>query len=349
MSIPRNVLLVGGYGLVGAQSAASIRRHHPQLKLIVAGRTLARAKALADTLGNAEAAVVNTGDADPLAQIGPVDAVVGLVHDAEDNLLRAAMRRGAAYVDITRLAAPQARAYVAASLETARTPVLFASNWMAGVPAILAVHAAREFSRVDSIALSVLFDRADKTGPDAADAAGALAEAVTARIRSAWRVVKPMSGPRRVRFPSGRTRTVYRMNMADVTTLAKATGARDVAMRIGLDSNGAARAMWLLMRLGLSNLLRSPAAQSAAGAAHEIVIDIAGQRAGKTDRRRITILDPKGQAHLTALGVLANVERVLGLTGEPLRPGVAVPETAPDGKRLLELLRAENVAVSGDI
>lgn len=349
---PGRILLVGGYGVVGAQVAELLRRHHPQLRLVIAGRTLASAQALANRLGNAEVLTIDTHAPDPLSAAGKLAAVAGLVHDPDDHLLRAAIRRGIAYVDITRGTTAQARAFVTAALESPTAPVLFASNWMAGVPAILAADAARAFSGVDSINLSILFDRNDKTGPDSADAGGGLAEAMTVRTGGTWKTVAPMSAPARVRFPSGRTRTVFRMNMADVTTLAQATGAKDVTVRIGLDSNMAAHAMRTLLRTGLWNLLQAlPSSQSpahnpkAAGAAHEIVVEIAGTRGGKRHTQRIDIVDPKGQAHLTAIGAAANLERLLGLTGVPLRTGVAVPEAAGDAARLLQLLRAEGVDV----
>ena len=352
MTPQHRVLLVGGYGVVGTQAAELLRRHHPQLRLVIGGRTLAAAQALATRLGDVEALVVDTRTPDPLAKAGPLAAVAGLVHDPDDHLLRAAIRRGIAYVDITRGVTAQARAYVAVALETPTAPVLFASNWMAGVPAILAIDEARKFSRVDSINLSILFDRNDKTGPDSADAGGGLSESMTVRTGGAWKTVAPMSAPAQVRFPSGRERTVFRMNMADVVTLAQATGARDVAVRIGLDSNAAAHTMWTLLRTGLWNLVQAlPSSKSpahnpkATGATHEIVVEIRGQRGGKPATQRIDILDPKGQAHLTAIGATANLERLLGLTGERLRAGVAVPETAGDATRLLHLLRAEGVDV----
>jgi hypothetical protein len=224
---------------------------------------------------------------------------------------------------------------------------------MAGVPAILAVDAARAFTQVDTINLSILFDRNDKTGPDSADAGSGLGESMTVRTGGVWRTVAPMSAPARVQFPSGRTRTVFRMNLADVTTLAQATGAKDVAVRIGLDSDFAAHSMRFLLWTGLWHIVQAlPSSKSpahnpkAAGAAHEIVVEITGAREGKPHARRLTILDPKGQAHLTALGVVANVERVLGLNGARLRPGVATPETTPNAERLRELLRGEGVQLA---
>ncbi len=353
MAAQQRILLVGGTGVVGSRVAALLRRHHPQSALIIAGRNKEKADALAAKLGHAEGAIVRTGDADPLASVGgPIDAVLGLVHDNDDNVLPSAIRRGIPYADITRGNAALSRAFVTAALETPRAPVLFASNWMAGVPAILAVNAARDFDDVDRIDLSILFDRNDETGPDSADAGGGLSQPMTVREGGAWRTVGPMSAPASVTFPSGRTRTVFRMNMADVMTIAQATRAKDVAVRIGLDSDAAAKSMRFLLRTGLWNLMQAlPASKSPAhnpkakGALHELVIEISGKRDGRPAGRRITLLDPAGQAHLTALGAVHATETILGLNGPPLRPGIAVPETSPNADALLKLLRSEGVQI----
>lgn len=191
---------------------------------------------------------------------------------------------------------------------------------MAGVPAILAMHLARDLAPVDAVTLSILYDMSETIGPDSADAGSTMSEPFMARVDGAWRKVEGLSDPVAVTFPSGRERPTVRVSMADVITLAQATRARDVAVRIGVE----------------------PARESPGVVSHEIIVELTGRQR----TRRAAILDPHGQAHLTALGVVANLERVLGLTGEPLRPGIAVPETAPDGERLLHLLREEGVTVS---
>lgn len=320
MTAHQRILLVGGTGVVGSRVAGMLRRHHPGLPLTIAGRNREKAADLARRLGNAEAAVVDTNHADPLAPVEGNLAVLALVHDTDDNLLRSAIARDLPYLDITRGVAAQTRAYVTASLAPVRAPVMFASNWMAGVPAILAMHLAREIAPVETVTLSILYDMNETIGPDSADAGSNMSEPFAARVDGVWKKVEGLSDPVTVRFPSGRERPTVRVNMADVLTLAQATRARDVAVRIGIE----------------------PQRPDPGSVSHEIVVELTGANG----KRRASLLDAKGQAHLTALGVVANLERVLGLTGAPLPAGIAVPETAPDGKRLIDLLRAEDVSLT---
>ena len=348
----KTILLAGGYGLVGAMAARTLRAAHADVTILIGGRNPEKGEALARELGNARAVKLDMTASSPLAALTEnIDAVFCFVHDREDRMLKDAMARGMAYGDITRGPTEQLRAYVtAATAPRVDAPVLFTSNWMAGVPSVLAMHMAQDFSDVASVDLSILYYGADKTGPDSGDAASSLAEPIAARIRGNWVYVPLKSDGRAVTFPSGLTRSVYRMSMADVTTLAQATGARDLAVRLGLDNTLSLTFMRAMLKLGLWPLIAKlggqPGQISGKGAAHELMIEVAGTlKNGTAQTKRLTVLDPKGQAHLTALGALNGIEAMLGLGREALRAGVAVPETAPDAARLLMLLNAEGVKV----
>ena len=351
------VVLVGGTGVVGGQAARILRARHPSLGLIVAGRSLERARALAIDL-KAEAVALDISERKPLAAIeGTIDAVAALVSDPDDYLLRDAIARGAAYVDIARGAAAQSRAYVVASLLDVMAPVMFASNWMAGVPAILARKLTAEFADVDSVSIDILFFGTDKGGPDSQGVDETLSHPFATRTAGEWRFRPQMSDGKRVRFPSGVTRTAFAMNFADQATVALSTGAKNAAIRLALDSAFNSAAMRFIVHSGLWAAIQGPSfgwlrralthSPSKGGARHEFVVEVSGRLAdGSAARRNVDVLAPKGQSHLTAIGVVANLERVLGLQGPRLRPGVAVPETDADPDRLLALLKDEGVQVT---
>jgi len=77
------VLIAGGYGVVRQQIAHAIRRHHPGLPLIIAGRNPAKAEALARELTNADTAKLNTGQLSPLGGLRP-RAILAAVNDPRD-------------------------------------------------------------------------------------------------------------------------------------------------------------------------------------------------------------------------------------------------------------------------
>ena len=84
------------------------------------------------------------------------------------------------------------------------------------------------------------------------------------------------------------------------------------------------------------------------GAPHEVVIDVRGNDAeGRRLTRRATIVDPEGQSHLTAVGALIQLERVLGLGAYPAPgAGVMVAESTPEPDASLQTLRELGVVVT---
>src|SRR5690606_33588417 len=106
--------------------------------------------------------------------------------------------------------------------------------------------------------------------------------------------------------------------------------------------------MRMMLRLKLwpfiAKLAGQPGSKPGKGARHEIVIEVKGETAdGETLTKRATVLDPQGQSHLTAIGALVGLEAITGLGRAKLRPGIAIPETAPDATRLIALLAVEGV------
>lgn len=350
----RKILLAGGYGVVGAQVAEILRARHPEIDIVIGGRRLKEAEALAARLGGKTSAVqLDVAAAHPLEGIDDIDAVGVFIHEVDDRLLHEAAGRGIAYMDITRGWDAMARALAVAALHAPRAPMLFSSHWMAGGPAIISRGLAEGLDSVTSVDMSILYYTGDKMGPDSASAGEGMSQDFAARTGGTWKRVPPLSDERLVRFPSGAQRPVYRMNMGDMVTPALATGARDVGVRLGFDKGNALGSMRFLLRAGLWNLLMKLPGMSAIaatkpgkGARHEIVIEVTGIKEGKTLQRRATIDDPKGQSHLTAVGAVHALERVAGLGTEALRAGAALPETAYSGQeldRLAAIYEAEGI------
>lgn len=349
----KRVLLAGGYGVVGAQVARLVRKHHPDVEILIAGRRAEEAAKLAAEIGRAEAAAIDVAKPSPLQAVEHIDAVGVFIHEYEDHLLNEAARRGIAYMDITRGLDAQLRGLAAAALHAPTAPMLFTSHWMAGGPAIVARRLAHDLDEVDRLDMSILYYTGDKMGPDSASAGAGMSQGFTARVDGAWQKVGPLSDDRDVRFPSGAVRPVYRMNMGDVVTLALANGAREAGVRLGLDKGNSLGSMRRLIKLGLWDLLMKlpgmnaiAATKPGPGAAHEIVIDVEGKAGGRKVTRRATIFDPQGQSHLTAVGALYGLERTAGLGTVPLGPGAALPETgfSEEGfRRLAALYEMEGV------
>lgn len=304
----QRVLIAGGYGVVGGTVARYLRQTAPDLKIILAGRSPESGAALAREIG---AATLRLDVADPaaaLADLGPVDLIVAALQDRGDTLIHAAMAQGAAHIGITKVVEETGPAVFAALHALPRRPIVLAGHWAAGVLILTARPAIAEFDRVESVAMTALYDMADAVGPMSAADAEAFASRALLRQTGQWAWVNGNEHSRSLRFADGEA-TVQPLATLDVPSLAALTAAPDIRFDFGMADSIGTRA--------------------GGRASHEGLIEIEGVlRSGQRARRRILVSDPKGVDHMTALGALVVAERVLGLDGLPLPAGgLHLPET----------------------
>lgn len=354
---PAPALIVGGYGVVGGQIAAALSKRHPALPLIIAGRSVDKANACARAYSSARGARIDAAEIDPLANVSDdIGILVAAVNDPTNALMRAAIRRGLPYLDITRWTERLMPAIVEATALAPRAPVVFASSWMAGVPGLIAVHLASPLKSVDRIDLSILYGLKDKAGPNSVEYADRLAESFQVFEGGKWIAVKPLSDAKEIQFSGGVRLRTHRFSTPDGVILPYATGAGSVGIRITYDDAWTAGLMAFLIRSGIWKAISGPAFKKlrhsllynpGPGAPHEMVIEVEGRdEAGGGQQITASVRDPQGQTHLTALGAVAQIEQVLGISGASGRPaGVHFAETHRDPDSVIAFLRSEGVAI----
>ncbi|MFD3682238.1 saccharopine dehydrogenase [Streptomyces sp. NPDC058613] len=341
------VLLVGGYGTVGAELARMAAGTWP---LLLAGRTPARAADLCRELG-AGARRWDLSDPEPFQ--AAARAVVGLVNDPDDRVLRAALAGGVPYVDVTRWTSRVQRAAALASLGLPGTgpaaPVLLSSGWMGGVVPLVAAALAERLGGADRVETSIRYDLADRAGADSVEFMDRLGVDFEVLEGGRAKAVSPLSGARTLSIGDHRTK-VARIDTPEQFTLPLTLGARTVTTRIGFSSTAATSALVGLGRIGFfrrargerwrpvrRRLLYAPGGGGIATLRIEVE--------GPDGILRATVTDPHGQARLTAVGALLGLRRVLGADGAPARTGLAFPESHPLPGTLLPALEAAGVRV----
>lgn len=350
------ILIAGGYGVVGAQLAELIRQRHPELPLLIAGRNPAKARALVEKLNNAAALQLDLEQPDPLQGLKP-RAIIAVVNDPQDYLLLEAARNGIPYLDLTRWTERLKAVRLRLAGEKLSAPVMLSSAWMAGVAALTAVSLARQLKTVEKIEISVLYSLKDKAGPNSAEYMDRLATPYPVWLNGEQKLVKPLSDPLRVRFPGGYSANTYRFDTPDQLTLPEITGAKTVTARIAFDEAFSTGLLVFLTRSGIWKLLsgerftplrRAMLYNPGKGASHEIIVDATGLSAANAPQHlRAEIVDPQGQTHLTAVGALIQLERLLGLDGQPApTPGVLYPETAPNLPTAFQTLESLGLSIT---
>ena len=345
------LVIVGGYGLVGGQAARLLRERNPSLPLVLAGRRPAAADELARAL-RASTARIDVTEERPLQSLPERPAaVLAAVSDPHDHLLVDAMREGIPIADINRGGqAVVLDAFVRAAAERPRAPVLLSGSWLSGLTALVAAAAVREVERAERVEVVVLVSSGDRVGPDAWGFSKRLAWPFHMMAEGRRRAVQPLTGVRQVRCADGRERPAVRVGTLEQISLPIALGVPTVETRMAPQDAAALWALVTLKRSGALRALELPALQPVRAALlhRSGPGDFAGfgvTARGDGRAASIELLDVRGQAHLNAIGAARAAERVLGLAGVELPPGVSFPEQSADPAADVGALRAAGVIV----
>jgi hypothetical protein len=323
--------MLGGYGNLGARTVRVLRRLHPDLPILIAGRDLAKAEALAGEIGLAKAATVDIGRADlglPAALRPSV--VVTALKDHGLATMRYAQAHRVPYLALSDAAfelGPLVARYVH---EPHGAPIVMLGHSMGAVPVLAALHLAGGFQTVDAIEIGLVFDPGDPFGATSASDMERIAETGPAPLLlrdGRWRWAGEGEAMRRFTGVGGAEHQGRAAGLVDVLSLAAATGARSIRL------DGAEGA--------------TASSRRGEGPSHEVIVELSGVRAnGSAGRDRWEMVDADGYAALSARGIAMVVERMLGLLGGP-PPGVGLylPELLLDPGLAMRRLESLGVGI----
>ena len=255
-----DILITGGYGIVGRRVAADLAPDYPG-RVVVAGRSGEQAVRVAAELGHAtRGRRIDVGDrASVTLALDGISLVVSCIDQPRADVLRAAITRGLAYTDI----APHLmtrRPTDAMKGEAVRTGgrIVLGAGLAPGISSMLARLAADRVGRVESVLSSVLLSAGDVYGP--ASRAYVLEEIVipySVLIDGREVPARAFVGAAAAQFPPplGR-RTAYRFPFSDQVFFPQTLGARTAMSRLALDPPWLGRVLAGLVRLGVPAIVR---------------------------------------------------------------------------------------------
>ncbi|MFI1866082.1 saccharopine dehydrogenase [Streptomyces jumonjinensis] len=337
------VLLVGGYGTVGAELARATLGRWP---LLLAGRSPEKAAELCREV-SAGARRWDLSAPEPFH--ASVRAVVSLVNDPDDRVLRAALNGGIPYVDVTRWTARMQRAAALASIASPTGPVLLSSGWMGGVVPLVAAALAHRLGGAESVDTAIRYGLADRAGVDSVEFMDRLGVDFEVLEDGRSEVVSPLTSTRTLAIGRHRTK-VARIDTPEQFTLPLTLGARTVTTRIGFSSTSSTSTLIALGRSGFFRRARGDRWRSVRrrllyspgeGGTATVRVEVRGPGGSLT----ATVADARGQAHMTAVGGLLGLRRVLGDDGAPAAAGLAFPDSHPLPDTVLPALEAAGVLV----
>lgn len=300
----KSILLIGGSGVVGRETARSLRAAYPDAPLLIGGRNLERAEEVASGIGGAEGVSLDLAADDLGLGERQVGAVAVFPKDNRVSGLRLAQSRGVPYVSISggiTEIGPEVAAYIHAPDASS---VVLGAEWLVGATTVPTLEFAREFGRVDEISIGALVDEQDTSGPETAVDFERLTKTMPAALARqdgayVWRGGDEADAV--FRAADGTEVEAEAFSPYDVVGLSSAIGAPNVRFSLAT---------------GVSSTRRRGEPMST-----EIIIELAGKdHAGKALRTRHAVVHPQGTMPLTGIGVAMILERLTGLDGEPATP-----------------------------
>jgi saccharopine dehydrogenase (NAD+, L-lysine-forming) len=336
--MPNNedILIAGGYGVVGRRIAAALASRFPG-RILIAGRDPSRAETLCNELGHGSRP--RRIDIDDQASVHEaldhVGTVIACVAQPEMHLLRASIARGLAYTDIApRLAFWQGAEQMADQARRTGARIVLGAGLSPGISNMMAAQMTRAIGRVDYIETAILLSLGDEYGPDSMHHVfESLIQPFRVLEEGRERSAVPFSEPVHVDFsgPFG-TRKAYLFPWSDVVYYPKTLGANTSIGRFALEPAWASEFVSLMMRTGARRWLQRPGflrgnrraidrlKRRYAGHDHfALVVTVQG-----SDRAMKMSLTGRHQADATAAGA-AEIARALA-SGEVAEAGVWLPE-----------------------
>ncbi|MNO41293.1 Saccharopine dehydrogenase [compost metagenome] len=335
----KKILIVGGYGAVGRQIATILHDRHPDLDIILGGRSPQKAAPFKST--RVQTVVVDNNADDPLLYAGDnVSLIINSVNDLQDRLLMSAVRRKIPLIDLTRWTEIFQQSITKLKKADLFAPIVLSSGWMAGTASLFAMLHSATLQNV-AVDIHALYSLRDKAGPDSAAYMDRMTIPFHITEPRGKRLVFPMTDPIKVQFPDGYTAKCYRLDTPDHVTLPTAEHIDSANFRITFDSKASTSILVGLVNSGIWKMISGERFRSlrrrllynpGTGSPHHILIHLKGlDHNGRWVERSIAISDPLGQTHLTALGAAVQAEKLLRISEEePLAPGIYYPEDLPD-------------------
>ena len=306
----KRILIVGGYGMVGSNIARLIRQADKGIELILAGRNPQNGIALAKELNHSETAYVNLEEGFELNEFKKIDLIISAVDDHSNILRETAILNGIACIAVSELANQISPTAFLGLHKTIVAPVVFAGHWQAGLLTLMVKQQANKFSEIETIELAGLYDPKDSVGPLVANEVSGFVGEALIRKGGNWLSIQAKENPRTIDLHNHSSAIGYPLSTLDVPSIAAFTGAKNIRFDFVTGES-----------IGTTKGLE---------ASHELYINIDGTLLSGEKRKLSTIVSgPKGNSHLTAVGVYLITEKILGLNGQSEQKigGLYLPET----------------------
>jgi saccharopine dehydrogenase-like NADP-dependent oxidoreductase len=352
----QDILIVGGYGVVGRRIAAELGPDYPD-RVVVAGRSLELADQAATAIGHGARGrrIDITVRSSVAAALEGVAVVISCIDQPGRLLLWAAVERGLRYTDITphltELGRGAAYERIDDAARASGARLVLGTGIVPGISNVMARALADALGGADEIETALLLGAADVSGPASFDYfLQELAMSFDIHVDGDDRPVRAFSAPRPVVYPPPvGAQLSYLFPFSDQVLYPRTMGVRTAVTRLAIEPAWLARVLWMVTRSGASHLLAMEAIRhtiarrrqgrpSNNGARFALRVDV---RRGQNSRS--ATLAGQTQADAAAAGA-TGVARAL-IEGDVRKPGAWMPEQVIEPGPFLSRLAAGGLRV----
>ncbi|MGQ0711268.1 MAG: saccharopine dehydrogenase family protein [Rhodoferax sp.] len=250
----RTVLVLGGYGAVGG-TIARVLLQRSDCSILVAGRSLERARAFARSLGPRVTAVGLDADGSSVSAgwLARADVVVNCVEEVSARLAAQCLAAGVHYVDVSATAAVLDEVHrVWRSTGEARPSAILSVGVAPGLTNLLTRWALDRLGPLGQVDISIVLGAGEVHGQAAIRwTLENLGREFSVATRAGHKVVRAFGDTRIARLdaPRGKRKT-YRFDFSDQHTLPRTLAVGSVATWLCFDSWLVTQAFACLARLG---------------------------------------------------------------------------------------------------
>ena len=352
----QDILIVGGYGVVGRRIAAELAPDYPG-SVAIAGRNPTRAHAAALAVGHGtRGRRIDITDPSSIASaLDGVGVVISCIDQPGRSLLWAAIDRGLRYTDITphltELGRGAGYEKIDAAARASGARLVLGTGIVPGISNVMMRALADGLGGADEIETALLLGASDISGPASFDYfLQELAMPFGVHIEGEDRPARAFSDPRRVEYPAPvGAQLAYLFPFSDQVLYPRTMGVRTAVTRLAIEPAWLAKVLSMAVQSGVSRLIASETIRHAiarrrrdrpsdAGVRFALRVDV---RRG--EKARHATLFGQTQADAAAAGA-AGVARLLS-DGGVKEAGAWMPEQIVDPSPFLSRLASRGLRI----
>ncbi|SNR29364.1 saccharopine dehydrogenase [Flavobacterium sp. ov086] len=308
----KNILIIGGTGLVGKVILRILKERNPDYNLFVGSRKLSNQR---------NSLVVDV--ANPKTFNAILENEIGLIvmstKDDTNEILQFAIQNNIDYVDITKPTPDLTVAYdlAKAHKQNINSRIVFSSGWMGGIVGSLVDFVESDKSKIQEINLYIYYSVKDLAGKSSANfLAQNICKPFIVYENNKAKNVKHFLNSEKFDFSFGiGKRQVYNLDVPDLFILNQVEKIPTVWVKMTYNSKFVTRLMGYFQSFKIFNIMSLKERQllfGSSGNGDQTIFEIVIKTQQKT--KKISLQSVKGQAELTALSTVLHIEKMLSKT-----------------------------------